>query len=75
MKLFVVESPHKAKTIGSFLNKGNVKEWSIVATKGHIRDLPTKEYGVEKIGTEYHGKEIYISNEKKEIIEKIAELA
>lgn len=42
MKLFVVESPPKAKTIGSFLNKGNVKEWSIVATKGHIRDLPTK---------------------------------
>ncbi|MBI1320329.1 MAG: type I DNA topoisomerase [Candidatus Hydrogenedens sp.] len=37
MKLVIVESPAKAKTIGRFLGKG----YEVVASYGHIRDLPS----------------------------------
>lgn len=41
--LLVVESPAKAKTISRYLD-GNV---SVLATVGHIKDLPERELGVE----------------------------
>nr|WP_265359386.1 type I DNA topoisomerase [Leptospira paudalimensis] len=39
----MVESPTKATTINSYLGK----DWLVVATKGHIKDLPPKSYGVD----------------------------
>ncbi|MCT8333056.1 type I DNA topoisomerase [Leptospira sp. 85282-16] len=39
----MVESPTKAATIASYLDK----DWVVVATKGHIKDLPPKSYGVD----------------------------
>ena len=36
-KLMIVESPHKSKTIGAFLGK----DFKVVSSKGHIRDLAT----------------------------------
>jgi DNA topoisomerase-1 len=42
--LIIVESPAKAKTISNFLPKGRYK---VLATKGHIRDLPDKRFGIE----------------------------
>jgi len=35
MKLIIVESPHKCETIGKFLGK----DYKVMASKGHIRDL------------------------------------
>jgi len=41
-KLLIVESPAKIKTIAKFLGK----DFKIMSTVGHIKDLPTKELGV-----------------------------
>ncbi len=46
--LIIVESPAKAKTIEKFVGK----EYSVVFSKGHVRDLPTKTLGIE-IGDEF----------------------
>lgn len=42
MKLLVVESPGKTKKIEGFLGSG----WKVMASVGHVRDLPDKEMGV-----------------------------
>ena len=41
--LVIVESPAKARTIGRYLGS----DYAIVASLGHVRDLPAKELGVD----------------------------
>ena len=66
--LVIVESPAKAKTIGKFLGKN----YKVVASVGHVRDLPKSKMGID-VDNEYHpnyitirGKGPVISDLKKE---------
>ncbi|MDA0578370.1 MAG: type I DNA topoisomerase [Verrucomicrobia bacterium] len=62
-KLVIVESPAKAKTINKILGSGYVVKSSI----GHVRDLPSRELGVD---VENHFKPKYVVAEgKKKVID------
>ncbi len=69
MKLIIVESPTKAKTIKKFLNKDFIVESSF----GHIRDLPKTKLGID---IENNFKPEYkIPKDKQKIIKKLKELS
>jgi DNA topoisomerase I len=67
--LVIVESPAKCKTISKYLGK----EYSVMATMGHIIDLPEKEFGVD---IEHDFKPKYtISKGKNRILKSLKEEA
>ncbi|MCX6725772.1 MAG: type I DNA topoisomerase [Candidatus Shapirobacteria bacterium] len=72
--LVIVESPTKAKTLSNFLGK----DYEVVSTMGHIRDLPEKKLGIkveEKKG-KYKFILDYVSLPKKEeTIKKLKQAA
>ena len=41
--LVIVESPEKSKNIHGFLGSN----YKVIATKGHVRDLPKSELGID----------------------------
>ncbi len=55
MKLIIVESPHKSKTIGQFLGK----DYKVVASKGHIRDLASSGHRGLGVDVEHGFKPTY----------------
>ena len=73
MNLIIVESPTKAKTIKNFLGKQK-DEYVVIASKGHIRDLPKKRFGI-KIEDKNFIPEYEISSEHKKIVSEIKDLA
>ena len=63
--LVIVESPAKAKTIGKFL--GN--KYKVVASNGHVRDLPKSQLGV-KIEHDFEPKYITLRG-RGDVLERI----
>ncbi len=66
MKLIIVESPHKSVTISRFLGK----EYKIVASKGHIRDLASNGKMGLGVDVENSFKPRYIVSKDKESVVK-----
>ena len=68
-KLIIVESPSKIKTIKKTLGNG----YTVMASKGHVRDLPKSKLGVD---TEHDFKPQYINmSDKKDLIKELKEAA
>ena len=68
-KLVIVESPTKAKTIGKFLGNG----YKVIASNGHVRDLPKSQLGVD---VEHNFEPKYINiRGKGELIKELKTLA
>ncbi|MGH2810703.1 MAG: DNA topoisomerase, partial [Actinomycetota bacterium] len=67
--LVVVESPAKAKTIGKYLGKG----FKVLASVGHVRDLPPKTLGVDVENG--FALDYVINEDKKKVISAIAKEA
>ena len=70
MKLIIVESPAKARTIKNFLGKG----YEVIASKGHIRDLPKSRFGIKIEGEELIP-EYRVGKESSATVKEIQELA
>ncbi|MSP78125.1 MAG: type I DNA topoisomerase [Dehalococcoidia bacterium] len=67
--LVVVESPTKARTIGRFLGSG----YHVIASMGHVRDLPKGKFGVEvENGFE---PQYVVSATKKAVLKEIKDFA
>ena len=65
-KLLIVESPTKARTIGNYLGK----EYTVLASVGHVRDLPKSNKDAVDIEGGFIPRYV-VSAGKSEVIEKI----
>jgi DNA topoisomerase-1 len=68
--LIIVESPTKARTIENFLGK----DYTVIASKGHIRDLPKSSFGI-KVEDKKFTPEYRVSRDHSKIVKEIKELA
>ncbi len=68
--LIIVESPTKARTIENFLGK----EYTVIASKGHIRDLPKSSFGI-KVEDRVFTPEYRVSRDHSKVVKEIKELA
>ena len=68
--LVIVESPAKAKTIKKFLGK----DYDVIASVGHIRDLPKTTFGIKIDGNKFEP-EYRISGDHSKVVKEIKEKA
>ena len=69
MNVVVVESPAKAKTINKYLGPG----YTVLASFGHVRDLPSKKLGVDE--KEDFAPQYQIIPGKQKVVSKLKEAA
>ncbi len=69
-RLLIVESPTKARTIGTYLGK----EYTVLASVGHVRDLPKSNKDAVDIEGGFIPRYV-IPADKREVIEKIERAA
>ncbi len=70
--LVIVESPSKSKTIGKYLGK----DYTVVSSKGHIRDLATKGKDGLGVDVDHDFEPTYqISKDKKDTVKELKKLA
>lgn len=70
--LVIVESPSKSKTIGKYLGK----DYTVVSSKGHIRDLATKGKDGLGVDVDHDFEATYqISKDKKDTVKELKKLA
>ena len=69
-KLLIVESPTKARTIGKYLGK----DYEVLASVGHVRDLPKSNKDAVDIEGGFIPRYI-VSADKRDVIEKIQKAA
>ena len=69
MKLVIIESPFKREALKKYLGSG----YEVFATKGHIRDLPQKAFGID-LKNNFEPK-YEIVPEKKQMIEDLSKKA
>lgn len=62
--LFIVESPTKARTINKMLGH----DYVVMASKGHVRDLPEHEFGVD-VDHDFAPKYVVIEDHRKVVAE------
>lgn len=62
MKLIIVESPTKSKSISKFAGKG----YEVLSSYGHVRDLPRRELGVD-IDADFEPKYVIPTKAKKAV--------
>ena len=68
MKLVIIEGPGKRETLKKYLGAG----YEVFATKGHVRDLPEKNFGVDlKTVTPTYE----IMSDKKDVVEELKKKA
>jgi len=67
--LIIVESPAKAKTIQKFIGK----DYTVISSKGHVRDLPQKDLGIDV--TKDFEPNYIILDDKKSLISDIKKMA
>ena len=68
--LIIVESPTKARTIKNFLGRN----YSVIASKGHVRDLPKSSFGI-KIEEGKFTPEYRTPRDHSKIVKEIKDLA
>ncbi len=68
-ELVIVESPAKARTLERYLGK----DYVVMASRGHVRDLPQYRFGVD-VEKDFEPK-YEVPKEKKDVVKKLAEAA
>jgi DNA topoisomerase-1 len=72
--LLIVESPTKASTISKYL-KGDDEDWIVKSTRGHIKNLPPKKFGLNYTEDEVTGDWEWISKDTQSMMKGLKQLA